>query len=504
MKIKNMEFGNIDAKPEAQDDERFFLDSFYAPENVDLNEIYAGKKFLITGAKGTGKTALLRFLNNKKPHNDLSDFILFKTDIEEHKRLDFLTDLGINDINQYEVDKIRQLDFEVNWKLFFFNRIANKINDNEFFINDKNWKNFKKTASKNKNEIKKLNFSNIHYNNKSNVNTGIISNSLDMSGEINFNNNVNIYSELETVEGLFKQLNIKESLYDKKYYFFVDELELSRLNEKMYVRDSILIRDLLMTVYKLNQISKEIFSSRLVFICAVRSEVISSLYSSGKEINKLTESYGYSLTWTQNGGEYFRNPLIKILIKKIKASDIKLKYLSDREIWNLYFEKSLFIFNQKINTENYILRQTYMKPRDIVRLFNTIKNKYGDRNKFNIELFEGVRETYAQLTWNEVMEELTVKYNPVELEAIKSLITGINNSNLSDIEIKAEQKIKYNEELKKLIEKYSIHNILKDLYRVGVVGNLNNKKVRFSFRGQSEVNFESKFIIHESIRKILE
>lgn len=102
------------------------------------------------------------------------------------------------------------------------------------------------------------------------------------------------------------------------------------------------------------------------------------------------------------------------------------------------------------------------------------------------------------------MEELTVKYNPVELEAIKSLITGINNSNLSDIEIKAEQKIKYNEELKKLIEKYSIHNILKDLYRVGVVGNLNNKKVRFSFRGQSEVNFESKFIIHESIRKILE
>ena len=59
--------------------------------------------------------------------------------------------------------------------------------------------------------------------------------------------------------------------------------------------------------------------------------------------------------------------------------------------------------------------------------------------------------------------------------------------------------------LSKLKLFFFLNDILSDLYDINVIGNLNhdNQKIRFSYRGQSNLNYEQDCIVHDSIRKTL-
>jgi len=507
LKFKQLNFGKIDAKPEATDDEKFFLESFYLPSSFPIDDYYQGKRYYIEGAKGTGKTALLRYLYNdiQMKENDDAKFILYKSDIKEVQKIEFLNNLGAEDLSDLKEEEINALDFEHLWKIYFHKKIVEQFDKTGMFISDNVWEEYRdKIIKADKQSIlSNFNFTPIQFLNKTTARLKGLENTTEVTTEISYTQyKKDIYRLAEELDALF----IKLSPTVSNFYFFVDELELTRLNEQTYKRDVILIRDLIVTIENLNMMSKQYLGGSVKWVAAIRTEVVNSLYSAGKEINKLMSVYGYKLTWTQNGGNYFDNPLIKILLQKISASEKQYNpnyNNTNTEIWSTYFPKQVSINKKNQNTENYILRQTFMKPRDIVRLFDILKTKYGEDDLFSQKVFEGIREDYAQATWQEVMEELTVKYSNQQLQDIKFLISTLEKFKLAELEKRIELNSKYRPNISELLQNYPIYEILSDLYRVGIIGNLNDGKVRFSYRGQEHLEFEQMMILHESIRKAL-
>ena len=89
MKLNELFVGKVDAKNEILEDfsekKDLFMTSFLCPDNVVMEDFYKRKRYFILGYKGTGKTALLRYIekNLKREKNIHSLFLLFKTDITE-------------------------------------------------------------------------------------------------------------------------------------------------------------------------------------------------------------------------------------------------------------------------------------------------------------------------------------------------------------------------------------------------------------------------------------
>lgn len=102
MKIKDIDFGKIDANNEYLDkggDK--YLESFYDYDKYHIPEFISGKRYYICGNKGTGKTALLKYLEAefKKKSENLVYSIRFKSDIDSVDRQDLHKGRGNGFIN---------------------------------------------------------------------------------------------------------------------------------------------------------------------------------------------------------------------------------------------------------------------------------------------------------------------------------------------------------------------------------------------------------------------
>lgn len=221
-------------------------------------------------------------------------------------------------------------------------------------------------------------------------------------------------------------------------------------------------------------------------IAAVRNEVYKNIISKGMEINKTILDFGVTISWEQKGGDIRNHPLLKMLEKRIHFSETKLGIKECLNIWDTYFTPT--IGRSKLAIENYILDQTWYKPRDIIRLFSIIQKKYGNRTFFDQEIFETIRKPYSEESWIEFEEVLNVKYSDTEVEGIKKALTGIELPfKVSDFREKIDGKKDFFEEIEVLAKNKKPAQILKDLYEIGVIGNYGDNP-RFSFKGDIDID----------------
>ena len=65
--LKDVFFGKTDAKNEffedTEEERDTFMQGFLLPEVINLDDFRFGRKYFITGLKGTGKTALMRYIS---------------------------------------------------------------------------------------------------------------------------------------------------------------------------------------------------------------------------------------------------------------------------------------------------------------------------------------------------------------------------------------------------------------------------------------------------------
>lgn len=506
LQLKDIFLGKTDAKNELAENTSFanerFLDSFLMPENINLHDFAEGKRFFVTGLKGTGKTALLRFiqLNFEKQYNSSSVFILFKSEFTDEDKAAFsrAANLFINIKND---DYDGEEDFVNVWQWFLHRNIVKVLKDgNSSFENDANWKKYSSCvmAPRLGNEdqgimrlFPKLKKGNVEIEGDVEFFRGKIG--LDFEWDNEEAKTVKFSSIVRQANELFKKLVPT----NQRLYLFIDELELTLGKQKQYQRDIKLIRDVIIAVNNLNMLARR-FGYPLYLVTAIRSEVLTAVHSAGKEINKPMSDFGVTLKWQQSGGNLKDHPLIKIINKKIQITEKNLNFdniSSDDVVWEKYFTHQV---NNTI-TQEYILHRTWFRPRDIVRLLGIAQQQFPFELKFTHSVFDSINKDYSTQSWVEQTEELRAIYTEIEIEGIRKLLTNLKSPfTINEISSECDNKKVYYSDLELLLNKYKLGDILTHLYKIGVIGNT-GEKVRYSFRGDDELVIELPMKVHDSL-----
>jgi hypothetical protein len=370
--------------------------------------------FFVTGLKGTGKTALLRYLSLMAKKEDIhSLFVLFKSNIKETDRAQLKKNSDTIVIEE-KGSIVYTQDYEKVWMLFLHKTILNLIEESgqSVFERDENWKKYKYAVL------------GADYGNKAlgvlrffpTISKGMINFfipeeyqsyfQIDLgandSGQVNFSLLVN------TINDFFSNLTPAE----EKVFLFIDELELNLGSQEQYKRDILLIRDLIIAVEHLNrEMAVKRFPVKI--FCAARREVITAVDGIGKEIAKPTEDFGVELIWNSRIGgsdESFNHPLIQLIAKKIHVSE-EIKGIQSefkcKDLLHKYFPESI----NGIQITKYLLDRSWFRPRDFSRMLRQITKQYGKMNRGFIQAyFEETQKAYATSSWTEIAEELAAKY----------------------------------------------------------------------------------------------
>lgn len=283
---------------------------------------------------------------------------------------------------------------------------------------------------------------------------------------------------------------------DVPYCVFIDELEAYRGESNAFYRDLRMIRDLLFTVKKLN----DIFQSGTKIICSVRLEILSAInrYIEAKQLHKIMQGYDERLVWEYTNTNSFKHPIIGVLLRRIQIAEEKqagYESTTDELIQKWFVPK---VYNMHICS--YILENTWHKPRDIVRLLLSAQAKNSkDQSVFNQYAFETFMSVYSKQCLVEVREEMRALYTAEEIEHIFNCLQGFK------IEFSYEEITgRVNRLYPESIFAKEPYTVLSDMYRIGVIGNISSqdKSPRWEYKGQDRLFIDEpwKIIIHPSLR----
>ena len=114
------------------------------------------------------------------------------------------------------------------------------------------------------------------------------------------------------------------------------------------------------------------------------------------------------------------HPIIQIVLKRIAVCE-GFEECNYKEIYNRWFPEKI----HGIEPANYILNNSWCKPRDMVRLLSTAKNALQNNSKvFSQAVFNSLSKAYSEESLSEIKEELRALYDPTEIETIINCFMG--------------------------------------------------------------------------------
>ncbi|MDD6195000.1 MAG: hypothetical protein PUB19_08890 [Lachnospiraceae bacterium] len=504
LKISDIYFGKIDGYNEFLEyGEDACKGLFFEFPNIQINKLLNGSTYYIFGNKGTGKTMLLKYLESKAqetPDTTFTEFLRFKREIDAEQRNQIkrasTPTKSYEEVIEKDIPTDSTLDCTLAWEVFLIKTIVSRTKETDqgiFKRNDKNWTQLCKLIKAlygddnivhSERILPKMKRGNVELNVADIAKTYLEFEWVDKEKRI-----VPFSSVAKQIVALYKALEPDKN----KIYVFVDELELSLKKGRDYQRDVILIRDMIFAIEYLNDINRT-KKFPVYVIAAIRNEVYKNIISKGMEINKSVLDFGVAISWEQKGGDIRQHPLLKMIEKRIHFSEEQHGIPKSKNIWETYFTQ--YIGESRLPIENYILDQTWYKPRDIIRLFTIIQKKYGDKYFLDQNVFQAITKQYSEESWSEFEETLTVKYSDAEVEGIKKSLTGISLPfDVQEFKNQIRRKMHFFEEVEALEKNRKPEQILKDLYEVGVIGNY-GKNSRFSFKGDIDIDPLMPLTIH--------
>ena len=508
--IKDIYVGRPDAKDEIHfDGLGGFVNSYVVPDFYDIDGLLNGNNCFITGYKGTGKTALLFYLEylvkKQKPYACTS-FIFFKDGFTEtqKQKLEGYSKRISSFVAFEESAIIDNLDFEHIWRWLFFKRIISDNEDysNNLFVDNDNWKNFKSIVDRIKAPTDKT--KNII---PPKIKIGASIKDLSSMGEfspefeVDFTQNKNNRNYAKFIQLIDKaeELLCNVTRTETPYYIFVDELEAYYGDEIVFKRDLRFIRDLIFTVKRMNEIFIQARRETKV-ICSARTEIINAIsrFVVSKEMNKVINGFDVPIIWNYGTTSSFQHPIIEVLLKRIAISsgNDEIEY---KTIYNKWFPEKI----HDIEPAAYILNNSWSKPRDIVRLISSAQSSIKKNDtSFNNSVFDALRKKYSEDSLIEIREELRALYTTEEIETIISCFTGFKTVFSYN---------KLNERIRKYFSETvlnkKLNQILQDLYRLGFLGNYlpASQSYRWQHKGDNTIiiSDEWRMMIHYALHGAL-
>jgi hypothetical protein len=457
--------------------------------------------YYILGLKGTGKTALLRYVAIKleEDHSAFSSFVLFKSEIDEDSRRSF-SKASRASLTETNTDELDGDEYEAVWRWLIYRKLISDVDSNYLNVVQKtsSYEKFRSivkspVAEDERSGVLKL----IPHIRKGNIEISKDPKfALDFDWDHSGKAKVNFTRLVKEADEEFKNL-----LPDVgRINIFFDELELNYFNVKQYQRDARLIRDLIVSIEKINAICKA-KGIDVCLYCAIRSEVQNAVASLGKEINKPLTDFGSEIQWHRADKDDQSQPLLYVIGRRLAQAMPKLASedgeTAGSTVWTHFFPKLI----RDRTPQEYILHNSWYRPRDVVRLLKSAQDQYPDEGTFSYSVLNAVRKKYSSASWVEVTEELKANYKADEIEAIKRLLYGFKKIfSLSELKGRANEISELYLEIPRLLQSHRPEKILSDLYRAGVIGNIaNDGRYRFSFRGDDEILLEQRCVVHTAL-----
>lgn len=510
IKIKDIYAG----KPDAKDEIDFggleeFIKTYVVAEHFNVESLISGTNCFITGFKGTGKTALLFYLDSRFKEIDestCSSFIFFKEEFTDTKRSE-IESIARRILSSISVEKNALVDnqeFEYIWRWLLFKRI---VSDNEeynrgLFIDDENWEKFENVIGKIKSPNNKRKFiipkkikMAVPYVEPStqSVITPEVEVDLQNTSDDNYLKFMEVIDEAE-------RLLMNATRTDIPYYIFVDELEAYYGNISVFKRDLCLIRDLIFTVKRFNSNFSTINMKCTKIICSVRSEILTAIsrFIVTKELNKVTAGFAVPLMWNYSNTSSYMHPIIQILLKRIAVCEgcVNPDY---KKVYERWLPENI----HGIEPANYILNNSWCKPRDIVRLITTVQNSiYNSSKAFTQSVFDSIVKTYSEDSLIEIKEELRALYDTDQIDTIINCFMGYKTT-FSVSQLKQRIKTYFQGSI---LEAH-FTQVIDDLYRLGFLGNFLpvSKTYRWQHKGDSRVilSEEWRLVVHYALHGAL-
>ena len=263
-----MLFGKTDAFNELNTfGQDYFMNSFVSNPKYHIDEFLSGSRYYICGKKGTGKSALLKYLqcHFATDNCNLVFPICFKSDIEQVDKDSFeqIATTSDNTSNEDKYDTasiVDQSSYTLVWKTFLINQIITRASVGEFCV-------FKETddyrllvsllkciygeSTSPSIVMPKIKKGSVEL-------TAAFAQSLSASlkVELEFDSKkkrINYAKLSKKVYQLFSQLEYVRT----PVYVLIDELELSVRNKYQFEKDVALVRDLIIAIDDMNSVSSE-------------------------------------------------------------------------------------------------------------------------------------------------------------------------------------------------------------------------------------------------------
>ncbi|MBP7496226.1 MAG: hypothetical protein KA792_00995 [Bacteroidales bacterium] len=527
----NIDIGSLDAE-----NDKLLINAFVEKNEFQLLKEFENNKCIVLGRTGSGKSALLKYLETSNSnikridpqsmslrHLSNSTIInyfksyevnldlLFKvlwrhvfiveiikliygTDIPKSKRyLEWIKEKAKNDKSR----KIA-IDYLAKWEDHFWEHTEHRIKEIEKKVESNYYK-----AIEGEDEIFKLQNDEI----KEHPQYGRIKEVIKYKAEKVINE-----SQVEALKGILDILKediLKKS--QKKYYIIIDDLD------KEWVANTI-VYDLIKALFE--TIKEFTAMPNLKIIIALRSNIHKKIFkenvSRGIQREKYNDMY-LDIIWSREELELLINNRLRELMRAQYTNETpKIEDILPDESKR---EKSGF---------DYILDRTFNRPRDIIDFFNKCFKYANGKTKISREIIKQAEVDYSVERLNALEDEWLENYG--KMDVIFSFLKGCKNGfSLIDIKTKAEEsfleqlttdkvKLLTNKELKCFFDNFAknlevmplLKKILHLLFDVGIIGIKITPQDSIQFASNShnvfnidEINEETKFYVHKMFVRAL-
>jgi len=455
-----------------EEDSKYF---YYVDEAKD---ILSGKKNLVIGRKGEGKTAIAQYIYQNNSYNTFTEKLSFK-------------DFPFNVLYRLSNEQYTKPNQYISiWKYLIYTTICKKMITNEAIDTDVVSK-LKKIfpPEDNKKQLSKL----IEKYTVKDFGIQILGSGINIGAEKG-------KSEFDWIEIIdILETTILDNIDDSNYYILFDELD----EDYKYFKTEIEKEDyfdLVTGLFKAVHDVKTLFKSKKVNVYPIvflRTDIYDLITYSDK--NKWSDSI-INLTWTPEK------------IKKLLTYRLNIVFgestLSFNDCWDKLFSKRPLKTgaNKKktINSFEYMLRSTQNRPRDFIKYFQECAKQVlaNDKVRVNQQIIKLADSDFSEYMRNEIIDEIYAVLP--EYEEIFAILSLIRKQTFDPQEFvdKYDDMAKDGE-----IPNRGAEKVLKILFEYSVIGNapsIKNQSIYKYEKNNARFNFREKIIIHRGLFKALQ
>ena len=507
--LKDLYLGEADGSSESTKER--FLDLFYTGNNK-YNEITNNPlKFIISGQKGTGKTILGNYIRAKYIEKSIICEIFSKSDIDLIK----LLEKGSEKINNEEVIQF--------YKYYIYYEIFKLIKDIKIHFSIKFNKSLKKEIKK-KREYKKA-IKNLEklFSDRYTIGTNYEVNGYNKIDESSLLGEVSVDgTKKRKLQGVDK--NVTNSNYIKKeFYKIVEEIEKNlvkclKVNSVVIILDDLDELDIKINcensyVNSINKLIEALKSINILFnkrkvgpskcILLIRSDIMNVLNKYSSNLNKVLLDNTVELYWIDKmPRQPHKHMLMEMILNKIKKTCPEYSNMGNKELYNKLFPKDIGGYT----AVDYMINNSFGRPRDIFCYLNIITNKYPNDVSFQRHMFRECKQAYSKSFLDELYNQMKIHLDVKIADEYIELLRNFGKNTFYFSELKKYYKLRR----KSYPNISDLNKCLSDLYDFGVVGNCWKVKEQLKYSwgyrrdGKDSISIDQKFTIHYALRKTLD